>query len=298
MNRVEIFRECHNNLGEGIIWSESTNTLFWLDIPMPSKLYKFSFNNQDYKTFDMPEMITAMAERSNNNLLIASHFGINNFNLNENKFNQILELESNKPENRCNDGATDAKGRFWIGTMQNNISEKSTEIKITENLGNLYSINHDFTFKKWESNIAVSNSISWSPDNKKFYFTDTFSHTIFSYDFDLENGSISNKKEFAKYNNGFPDGATVDVDGGLWSCRWGGSSVVRFNSKGKIDCIIEIPEKNVTNCAFGGKNLDTLFITTARWGMTEDELQINPNAGALYSIKPGFKGIADNQFGG
>tara|TARA_B100000029_G_C17393239_1_gene894224 strand:- start:119 stop:1012 length:894 start_codon:yes stop_codon:yes gene_type:complete len=296
--KAQLLIDCKNHLGEGILWSESQNTLYWLDIPMPSKLFQLKLDSNELEVFDMPEMISSMSIRPNGDMLVASHHGINNFDIKNNKFTRLINLESDLPKNRCNDGATDAKGRFWIGTMQNNISEKSTEIKITENLGNLYSINHDFTFKKWESNIAVSNSISWSPDNKKFYFTDTFSHTIFSYDFDLENGSISNKKEFAKYDSGFPDGATVDVEGGLWSCRWGGSSVVRFNSKGQIDCIIEIPDKNVTNCTFGGKNLDTLFITTARWGMTEDELKINPNAGALYSIKPGFKGIADNQFGG
>ena len=92
MNKVEIFQDCKNNLGEGIIWSQDTNTLYWLDIPMPSKLYQYSFNNNKNQIFEMPEMITAMAERDSKNLLIASHYGINNFNTESNKFNQIISF--------------------------------------------------------------------------------------------------------------------------------------------------------------------------------------------------------------
>ena len=101
--------------------------------------------------------------------------------------------------------------------------------------------------------------------------------------FDLEKGHISNKKEFVKYEKGYPDGSTVDSEGGLWSCRWGGSSVVRFDSNGKLDEVIELPVANVTSCTFGGENLDTLFITTARWSMTAEQINQNPIAGGLFS---------------
>ena len=104
MTSVETFYNCQNILGEGIIWSQQNNSLYWLDIPMPSKLYKCSFNENKFETFNMPEMITALAERSDNNLLIASHYGINNFNTINKNFKKILEVEKNKPHNRCNDG--------------------------------------------------------------------------------------------------------------------------------------------------------------------------------------------------
>ena len=296
MNKVEIFRECHNNLGEGIIWSESTNTLFWLDIPMPSKLYKFSFNNQDYKIFDMPEMITAMAERSNNNLLIASHFGINNFNLNENKFNQILKLEPNKPENRCNDGAADFQGNFWIGTMQNNMAPDGSAIDIIKNSGSIYSIDKDFNIYTHESNIGISNTFSWSPNNKIFYFTDTLTGIINSYEYDFENKKILNKKNFAKFDRGYPDGSTVDSEGFLWNCRWGGSCVVRFNPDGEVDRVIELPVPNVTSCTFGGKDLKTLYITTARLGMSSEELENAPHSGNVFALQTDVQGKPDFKF--
>ena len=182
--------------------------------------------------------------------------------------------------------------------MQNNISPEATDIAITENSGSLYCINHDLSFNKFEDNIGVSNTLAWSPDNTKFYFTDTLTGIIFSYDFDLEKGEISNKKEFAKHERGYPDGSTVDSEGGLWSCRWGGSCVIRFDPDGKVDEIVEVPVESVTSCTFGGENLDTLFITTARWGMTQEQIDNKPSAGGLFSVKPGVTGIADNQFGG
>jgi sugar lactone lactonase YvrE len=98
--------------------------------------------------------------------------------------------------------------------------------------------------------------------------------------------------------SGYPDGSTVDADGGIWSCRWEGGSVIRFLPSGEVDLVIEVPVSRVTSCTFGGELLDTLFITTARWDMTEEELAKNPEAGGLFMVKPGFKGLPDARFGG
>jgi len=296
VNKVEIFQECHNILGEGVTWSESTNTLFWLDIPMPSRLHMCSFNNHQYITYDMPEMITAMAERSDNNLLIASHYGLNNFNLIENKFEQILKLETDKPQNRCNDGAADFLGNFWIGTMQNNIAPDGSAIDITQNSGSLYCIDKDFKIKNHESNIGISNTFAWSPDNNKFYFCDTLTGLINSYDYDFINKKILNKKQFAKFDRGYPDGSTVDSEGFLWNCRWGGSCVVRFDPNGNVDRVIDLPVPNVTSCTFGGNDLKTLFITTARYGMSNEELQKAPHSGNLFAIQTDIQGKPDFKF--
>ena len=296
MNKIEVFQECHNILGEGVTWSESTNTLFWLDIPMPSRLHRYSFNNQEYITYDMPEMITAMAERTDNNLLIASHYGLNNFNLNENKFEQILKLETDKPQNRCNDGAADFLGNFWIGTMQNNIAPDGSAIDITKNSGSLYCIDKDFKIKNHESNIGISNTFTWSPDNNKFYFCDTLTGLINSYDYDFINKKILNKKQFAKFDRGYPDGSTVDSEGFLWNCRWGGSCVVRFDPNGNVDRVIDLPVPNVTSCTFGGNDLKTLFITTARYGMSKEELEKAPHSGNLFAIQTDIQGKPDFKF--
>ncbi len=297
MNKIEVFQECKNTLGEGIIWSSASNNIYWLDIPMPSKLYRYSFDSNTTKIFEMPEMITALAERDNNNLLIASHNGINNYDLIQNKFNQILKLEPEKNFNRCNDGAADFLGNFWVGTMQNNIAPDGSDIEINKNSGTLYSIDKNFNITTHEENIGISNTLVWSPNNKKFYFSDTLTGLISVYDYDADNKKITNKKNFAKFDRGYPDGSTVDSEGFLWNCRWGGSCVVRFNPLGEVDKIIELPVPNVTSCTFGGKDLKTLFITTARMGMTNEELKKFPLAGNVFALQTNIQGKADFKFG-
>jgi len=298
MKKAELFNDCKNHLGEGVLWSQKQETLYWLDVPMPSKLFKLNFTNEELLTYDMPEMIAAMSVRKNGDMLIASHHGINNFSFETKVLKKIIDLEPNLPKNRCNDGASDSKGRFWIGTMQNNISAEATNINISENSGNLYCVEQDLSFSKHESNIGVSNTLAWSPDNKKFYFTDTLTGIISSYDFNLENGSISNKKEFAKHERGYPDGSTVDSEGCLWSCRWGGSCVIRFDPNGREIDTIELPVENITSCTFGGNKLQTLYITSARWGMTKEQIEKNPQAGGVFAIDLDIKGMPDNLFNG
>ena len=181
--------------------------------------------------------------------------------------------------------------------MQNNVTPQATDIEIVENSGSLYCINQDLSFNKLEDNIGISNTVLWSPDSKKFYFTDTLTGIINSYDCNIEEGSISNKTFFAKHERGFPDGATVDSDGCLWSCRFGGSCVVRFDPNGKVDDIIELPVENITSCAFGGSDLKTLFITTARWGISEEQMKQKPQSGGLFAINLNVQGIPDYSFG-
>ena len=297
MNKAELFIDCKNKLGEGITWDHDHQTLYWLDIPMPSKLYKHSLETKDTFQFDMPEMITAMAIRPNNDVLIASHHGINNFNTTNKKFSKILDLEPEKPYNRCNDGAADFLGNFWVGTMQNNIAPDGSDIEITKDSGSIYSIDKDLKVTNHVNDIGISNTFAWSPSNDKFYFTDTLTGVIDVYDYNHNENKILNKREFVKFDRGYPDGSTVDSEGFLWSCRWSGSCVVRFDPNGKLDTVIELPVPNVTSCTFGGSDLKTLFITTARMGMTQEELNSNPLAGSVFAYNASVKGKPDFKFG-
>ena len=296
MKIAKLFIDSKNNLGEGIIWSRKEQKLFWVDIPMPSKLYYYDYSLKSLKKYDMPEMITSLSLRSTNNLLVASHHGINNFNILENKFEKLIDVEKNLPQNRCNDGATDAQGRYWFGTMQNNISPDGGDIEINQNSGSIYFLDKNLKITPVENDLYITNTFVWSPDNTQFYFSDTITGIISSYDFNLQNGKVSNKKDFATFDRGYPDGSAIDAEGYLWNCRWGGSCVVRFNPNGKVDDVIELPVKNVTSCTFGGPNLKTLFITTARMGMDDQYLLENPDTGGVYSIELDVQGMSDNVF--
>ena len=296
MKKVELYNDCKNLLGEGITWSVDQENLYWLDVVIPSKLFQLHLPTNKLSTFIMPEMISSISIRSKKDLIIASQYGVYNYNLTSNNFTRLIETEPLLKFNRSNDGASDIKGRFWFGTMQNNLDEEGNDIPITKHSGSLYRLDIDLTLDKIESNLGIPNTFIWNPDNTKFYFTDSMEEIIYSYDFDEESGEITNKTKFATFNRGIPDGSTMDSEGFVWNCRWGGSCVVRFDPLGRVDRVLEVPVENVTNCVFGGKDLKTLFITTARQGLSKEYVTKNPYAGSLFAIDLSIKGIEDNNF--
>jgi len=291
MNKVELLYESKNILGEGITYCSIKNNLYWLDINNNSKLFKLNLSSNKKEVFELPEIVTATSIKSDNELILASNNGLNLFDFSNKKFQRILNIEDQLISTRSNDGGSDAVGRFWLGTMQNNFDKDGNDVPIKDNIGKLYKVDIDKTISIVEEGLAIPNTFVWSPDNSIFYFTDTLSGSIFNYDFNLEQGELTNKKKFASYDRGFPDGSTIDTDGCLWNCRWGGSCIVRFTPNGKVDHVIEMPVQNITNCIFGGKDMKTLFITTAsNIGKNQNDLD-----GNLFAISLNYQGIEDNK---
>jgi len=289
MNKVELLDNCNNSLGEGITYSSSNNNLYWLDIGNISKLYSLDLSSNKKEIFELPEIVTATSIKSQNELILATTNGLKLFNTSNKKFESVVNIENQQSLTRSNDGASDALGRFWFGTMQNNFDKNGNGIPIKENIGKLYKVDTNKKISVIEEDLGIPNTFVWSPDNKNFYFTDTLNGTILSYNFELESGELSNKKNFATFDRGHPDGSTIDTDGCVWNCRWGGSCIVRFTPSGKVDQIIEMPVQNITNCVFGGKDMKTLFITTAS---NEDKNNLD---GSLFSINLNYQGIEDNK---
>ena len=291
MSKVELLDECNNSLGEGITYSSKDNFLYWLDIGNLSKLHKLDLSFKKKEIFELPEIVTATSVRSSDELILATNNGIKLFNTFNKKFESVLNIESQQLLTRSNDGASDSLGRFWFGTMQNNFDKNGKSIPINENIGKLYKVDTNKKISIVVEELGIPNTFVWSPDNKNFYFTDTLNGTILSYDFELESGELSNKKNFATFDRGHPDGSTIDTDGCVWNCRWGGSCIVRFTPSGKVDQIIEMPVQNITNCVFGGSDMKTLFITTAsNEGKNKNDLD-----GSLFSINLNYQGIEDNK---
>ena len=291
MSKIETAYRCKNTLGEGITFSKKDQTLYWLDINNTSKLHRFNLNNQQKDIFEIPEIVTATSIKSENEIILVSNNGINLFDTNNKKFQRILNIENKFLHTRSNDGASDVMGRLWFGTMQNNFDKDGESIPIKENIGKLYRVDKDNIITIVEDNIGIPNTFVWSPDNKNFYFTDTLDGNIMKYDYDVETGNLSNKQFFANFDRGFPDGSTMDTDGCLWNCRWGGSCVVRYTPSGEVDQVIEMPVENITNCVFGGKDLKTLFITSAKNpGKNQHELD-----GSLFSINLNYQGLEDHK---
>ncbi len=295
---VERALACENVLGEGAYWDARRGRLWWVDVIMPASLHLLEPANGKHESYAMPEMITAVrAKKDGTGLIVATHSGISSFDYERKELRHVLDPEAQRPYNRSNDAGTDARGRLWFGTMQNNVAPNGAGIDLVSAAGTLYRLDPDMTVTAHESDIWISNTVCWSPDYRTMYFADTATGFVFAYDFDLERGAISNKRPFAKFDRGAPDGSTVDADGCLWNCRWDGSCVVRFNPRGEVDLVLEVPVAKVTSCAFGGPDLGDLYITTARYGLSDEDRKKEPEAGNLFICRPGVKGFETPEFG-
>lgn len=277
------------NLGEGAIWNHKTREYYWIDIEK-GKVFTFDPLLEQMRTIDVGQRVGTVVPTSKEGVvLIALQDGIYSLNL-ETEERQLMEKAPFDPTaTRFNDGKCDPAGRFWVGSMA---------LDSEPNAAALYSFNGDSVTQKLDS-ISISNGICWSADKKTMYYIDTPTQTVKAFDYNNETGAIENGKVIIKIEdeNAFPDGMTIDNEGKLWIALWGGSSVVRYDpDNGKLLTRIAVPAKNVTSCAFGGPNLDTLLITTASIGMNEEEKAKYARAGAVFATVPGVKGVNGNFF--
>jgi sugar lactone lactonase YvrE len=190
-------------------------------------------------------------------------------------------------------------GRFWFGTMMNNIGPMGEDVPITAPTGKLFRIDGDGTATVMETEIGVSNGPCWSPDGRTFYFTDSMAQMIWAYDFEPAEGTISNRRVLNDTKDfGYPDGATVDAQGFIWSARWEGSCVLRIDPRGRIDRVVPMPARRVTNVCFGGEKLGTLYVTTSRQNLAEEDLRRQPLQGGIFCFDPGVGGFEKHAFAG
>lgn len=274
-------------LGEGPLYNQKNNALYWTDIK-GMRLFKYDLKSKMVNDYHFTKPIGSFAFTCKDEIIVTTNGGFEYADLNLNKLTPIVDPEKDKPHNRFNDGKCDANGRYFAGTMDNN------EKEIT---GSLYSFDGN-DVKKLEENLFISNGLGWSPDSKKFYLTDSPKRVIYVYDYDLKSGNISNKKVFANIDekDGYPDGLCVDSEGYIWSAHWYGWKITRYAPNGLVDSIYDIPVPKVTSCNFGGENLDTLFITTASFELSEEEMKEAPLSGYTFALKTKVKGQKPNLF--
>jgi sugar lactone lactonase YvrE len=193
------------------------------------------------------------------------------------------------PDVRMNDGKCDPQGRFWAGTMAFDMHAGG---------GALYRLDSGASVATILPSVTISNGIDWSPDGRTMYYVDTPTLRVDCFDFDPASGSISNRRPFVEIDQpgAYPDGLTLDAEGNLWLALWGGWGVRCYSPRGELIATVDVPAAQTSSCAFGGENLDELYITTARGGIPEEELAGQPLAGSLFRVRPGVKGRAPNRF--
>lgn len=277
-----------NSLGEGIVWNEQTQTLWWTDIEA-RQLHCFDWRQQASRRYAMPERLGAFGFVAEEPLLIGafeSGFGL--FHPENGLVGPILRPDRLTSDMRMNDGRVDRQGRFWAGAMVEN--------PMAAPMGCLYCV-QDGSIKTHERSVGVANSICWSPDSSWFYFSDSAQHVIWRYSFDPHTGAIAKRGAFARTSDGvYPDGAVVDSEGCIWCALWGDGRIVRYAPDGRIEQALELPVSQPTCVAFGGPNLDLLFVSTARIGLGRDALQAQTGAGDVFVYNVGVQGLPENRF--
>ena len=291
MNEIEHVLEVGNEVGESPIWMPDEQALYWIDIE-GCKVFKYTPSTNDLKTFEVDFPITSLWSCADGRWITASKTGLYYWDSKTGKSEFILDPEADAEGLRCNDGAVDRQGRFLVGTIN--------EVVYDSPDGSIYRYDGGESIVKLDGGFACSNGIGFSPDGKTLYAADSFNNRIRVYDYDTATGAVSGCRDFATIaaEDGFPDGLIVDSEGFVWNAHWAGGRIRRYDPSGKMEREIKLPVANTTCLAFGGEQMDELYITTAWFMMSDEQRKESPTAGDLFRIKTDVKGLAEPMFKG
>jgi len=295
---VRCIYEARSALGESALWSPKEQALYWLDQMRPEIHRLDPATGEDVKfDLDLPPQLGGLVPYKNGSMALAAADGITLLSPDMKSRTTLVNPIAGRPNLSFNDAKCDRQGRLWAGT---------TDRLEKEPLGRLYRIDPDGTATSVADGFICSNGPSFSPDGRIMYHTCSSERVINAYDIDPRTGHASNRRVFARIDPtaGVPDGSTVDAEGYLWTTHWGGWRITRYAPDGRIDREIPMPVKSITSCAFGGANMDTLFVTTAsmendngRWVyMDEAGFEASPTTGGIFAIDVGIKGLPEPVF--
>ena len=296
---ADLVLECNNLLGECPLWDDKKQLLSWIDCKKPS-FWRFDPITNKSEEYPLPERPGSFTFCEDGSLLFSFEFGPAYFDIDRQRILKRVFTFEPGLLTRPNDGRCDRQGRFIFGGM---MDPENYEDRVF--ISNVYRINPDNSYQTILRNIGTTNSICFSLDGKKMYFADSIhfeTSTIDQYDYFDDDRIPSNKQCFVdcvKLNTKIPDGSIIDSNGCLWNSLFLGFKAIKYDMNGNIDTIVNIPEPNATCATFGGKDLDTLYITTANGIFTEEDKQKYPVSGGLYAVKiPGVKGVKEDRFKG
>lgn len=292
MNELVHLVSAQNRLGETPIWEPEENALYWVDWGgLPT--CRFEPETGKFTTFSVSKPVTALARRASGGLIAIAQDGLYGWNPKNNEYTLIVgSTQPTRPEIFYNDAAVDRQGRLLVGTFNMN------DPFLPE--GSLYRLDPDGSLHELDSGYATANGIGFSLDGRTVYVADQRKWEIIALDYDPIKGTTSNRQIFARIpkDEGQPDGLIVDAEGFVWNGHQGGWKLTRYDPDGKIERQIRFPVQHVISFAFGGKDLDELFVTTMFWGLDEEQRKQQPESGDLFRIKTGIKGLVEPAFAG
>lgn len=287
---AKLILDAKAKLGEGALWDSANERLYWVDI---EGKYFHCYNpvTAENKSFPTSKRVGTVVPVGNNEVLLALEDGLATLNMTNGKIAYKLDTQVHHNYNRrFNDGKCDPQGRFWVGSLS---------MDGVQQVSSLYCVDDGFSLEEKITDVSISNGIIWSLDGKLMYHIDTPTGKVMQYDFESDTGDVSNGRVVITIPEemGYPDGMTIDSNGMLWIALWDGFAVVQYNPHtGALLQTVKLPVPKVTSCAFGGIDLNTLFITSASVEMTDEELLKYPLSGGLFMVNLNTTGVRANYF--
>jgi sugar lactone lactonase YvrE len=299
VERVEAAGQAPASVGESPVWRAAEQALYWVDIPA-QKIVRLRLETAERTEWQLPERVACIAFDRHGTVLAGCETGLFAITLTEGEScAEPIKVTGRKlaapvfafDDMRFNDGRCDRQGRFWSGTM---VQDMAAAVPA----GALYRLDERGVLSEPVVDALITqNGLAWSPDGTTMYLSDShpLRRQIWAFDYDIEAGEPSNRRVFADLHHyaGRPDGAAVDADGCYWICANDAGLLLRFTPQGKLDRQIAVPAVKPAMCAFGGKSLDTLFVTSIRPATGASE-----HDGHLFAVRPGVTGLPEPEYAG
>ena len=282
-------------VGESLVYDDAREALVWVDI-CGRRIQRLWLGDHRHEAWPTPAFPTSIGLRRDGGAVVGLLKQVALWDYGG-PFEPLASLEPDLPDNRLNEGCVAPDGSFWVGTMQNNLTPDGAPKAMTASSGALWRVTPGgAVFRLTPSEYGIANTLVWTREGR-LLAADTLANTIYRFDCGPE--GLSGRRVFASgLQRGLPDGSTIDADGFLWNCRVaGGSCLARYAPDGTLDRLVELPCSWPTSCTFGGRDLATLFVTSARFTLTPEHLAAHPEEGALFAIEPGVRGLPPNRFG-
>jgi len=290
--QAELLLDARAKLGEGPVWDHAAQLLWWVDI-VGGSLHSYQPDSGEARSYDLGQEVGTVVPRASGGVMLALRDGFASFDPERGQLAMVHDPEAESGvDNRFNDGKCDPAGRFWAGTMSNKGERKA---------GTLWRLDADGSCHAMIEQVSISNGLCWDEDRGIFYYIDTPTYQVIAYDFDHDSGAIGNPRVAIEVprEEGGPDGMAIDAEGMLWIAHWGGHQVLRWNpDSGAITVRVRVPVAHTSACAFGGPELDRLFITTAGQGRSPEQLAAEPLTGGLFTVQVPVRGVASHAYQG